>query len=972
MKLISIKLTNYRIHREIEMAFDPSLTLIGGPNESGKSTLAEAAFNSLFMRAKRGGTDLRKLSSRHGGNPQVELVFEESKKTYSVRKIFRGPQGTIVLTESSGHSWTGDEAEEKLLQICGIDTSDAGGRGIPMQWAHLWVRQGESGFDPTGLATDRKDDLIARLQQGGGAATVLQSELDASVAAQVSAECDAIYGAKGGPKVDSDLGRAGAAVAKAAREREHREAIFAALEQAATDFELAEKEIADSETDLLSLGSELSETRKNLARVAELRSQEKDQNREAKLKDEEFQKLSSADASIKELAALISEEEKTLAPREADLVQREEAENLAKKNHTEAETAHAAAAQRFRDARIRRELAALCATQFEQSDTLEKLKAQAATAHALRSQLAALPSVAPEQLERLQKLDRDREKIANTLAAISTRLEVLSSNLPVVADGKPVDPHAPLTFSNDTEIVVGGETRLRITPGGGTSLTEARQKLTAASASLQNELDSLGVPSVQEATTTSAKRREIELRLEGTEKVDQELADATTRLSATDEDIRRRSETAPDFFRPAEVAAAGTLLAECQSSHDQAEIAETVATEGLQKRSRELAAATKSARTLREELQQALKTLEGLKGQFAQLVSTHGDEPSRNLAIKALSSAKQAADSELDSTRKSLETLQPEGLIADEQRLTRAIRQNDETKIRAGERLAVAKNILRSEGTSDPIGDLTRSRASERSALERLAAAQRHAQSLQLLKTFFSEEQQSLTDQFTRPLADKVSGYLQCLFGPSAAAQVSLVDGAFETITLCRQESGAFDFPALSGGTMEQVGVAFRLAMTEILAQDHGGCLPVILDDAFANSDPIRVAALQRMLDLAASRGLQIIVLSCTPSNYTALGAKTIRLQPTTQLPQSSAPTPPLESDNENPSASPGPLSVSKESRETFLNALKTAGGNSGNKSLRDFLGWDETIYEAVKNALQTEGLVTPGRGRGGSVSLAD
>lgn len=33
---------------------------------------------------------------------------------------------------------------------------------------------------------------------------------------------------------------------------------------------------------------------------------------------------------------------------------------------------------------------------------------------------------------------------------------------------------------------------------------------------------------------------------------------------------------------------------------------------------------------------------------------------------------------------------------------------------------------------------------------------------------------------------------------------------------------------------------------------------------------------------------------------------------------------------------------------------------------------WDETIYEAVKNTLQTEGFVTPGRGRGGSVSLAD
>ena len=35
------------------------------------------------------------------------------------------------------------------------------------------------------------------------------------------------------------------------------------------------------------------------------------------------------------------------------------------------------------------------------------------------------------------------------------------------------------------------------------------------------------------------------------------------------------------------------------------------------------------------------------------------------------------------------------------------------------------------------------------------------------------------------------------------------------------------------------------------------------------------------MLDLAAERGLQVIVLSCTPSDYAMLGAgKTITLQP--------------------------------------------------------------------------------------------
>ena len=72
--------------------------------------------------------------------------------------------------------------------------------------------------------------------------------------------------------------------------------------------------------------------------------------------------------------------------------------------------------------------------------------------------------------------------------------------------------------------------------------------------------------------------------------------------------------------------------------------------------------------------------------------------------------------------------------------------------------------------------------------------------------------------------------------------------------------------------------IAFRLAMAEILAQEHDGCLPVFLDDAFTNSDPVRVALLQRMLDLAATRGLQIILLTCTPNDYSAFGAGETRL----------------------------------------------------------------------------------------------
>lgn len=74
------------------------------------------------------------------------------------------------------------------------------------------------------------------------------------------------------------------------------------------------------------------------------------------------------------------------------------------------------------------------------------------------------------------------------------------------------------------------------------------------------------------------------------------------------------------------------------------------------------------------------------------------------------------------------------------------------------------------------------------------------------------------------------------------------------------------------------ITTAVRLALANILAVDHDGCLPSLFDDAFAYSDPERIQSLQRMLDLAATRGLQIIVLTRAPGDYSALGANEIRL----------------------------------------------------------------------------------------------
>ncbi|QPN70710.1 hypothetical protein [Synechococcus sp. CBW1108] len=58
--------------------------------------------------------------------------------------------------------------------------------------------------------------------------------------------------------------------------------------------------------------------------------------------------------------------------------------------------------------------------------------------------------------------------------------------------------------------------------------------------------------------------------------------------------------------------------------------------------------------------------------------------------------------------------------------------------------------------------------------------------------------------------------------------------------------------------------------------------------------------------------------------------------------------------------------------RDEFLGALAALGGSAGNGRLREVLEWDAATYAAVKAELLSRRLIVPGRGRGGSVALAD
>ena len=76
----------------------------------------------------------------------------------------------------------------------------------------------------------------------------------------------------------------------------------------------------------------------------------------------------------------------------------------------------------------------------------------------------------------------------------------------------------------------------------------------------------------------------------------------------------------------------------------------------------------------------------------------------------------------------------------------------------------------------------------------------------------------------------------------------------------------------------EQLTAALRLSMADVLKSQHDGCLPLVFDDAFANSDPQRIPFIKDMILKAAEKGLQIIILTCDPSSYESFSNVLVKL----------------------------------------------------------------------------------------------
>lgn len=891
MRLHRLRVTGYRVHRDITVAFDPGLTVIGGPNESGKSTLMEAAHRALFLKARTGGTLLESMISATGGGPPgVECEFDAAGARHTLRKSFRGSSGTTTLQTEGEEALHGEEAEEKLAALLGTGAA-AGGRGaanrVREQWAHLWVWQGSAANDPSDSASAHIDDLVDRLQELGGGAT-MQSSGDARVAAAFAAEYERLFTKRGTPRADSLLATAQARRDEAARKEAEAATRVSALQAAVQALDESDATLEIQRAAREQAGQELDKRRADLKKAAEIEGAMARFEEAWKRLDREHVLLVEKDREIRQAEADIEKGEQAAEPQAREVerlagLRREAAARhqeavrvatRAREATTSARRAHARAQAQLDLARAEEELTRV-------RDQVKEVDARCERSARLRVEHAALPAIDAARLGTLRKLDGEAKVAREALRAMGARIEVVESSEAVALDGRVIAAGETCSFDQDVELAIGRGTRLRLSPGSHAGMADAANRAAEAEACLARALDEHGVADIEKAESASHQRAVLATGMKELQAAVEAMQ--PDRLRASAEAIETRVAqlrlAVQDHGDDDSGSPDGQSAPPTPDTLDLCEEAEKAAADEAHRALARLEAATSAHEESSTAHVAATARLNEARTRVGVLEREYGGSEERGRRLATLAQERDQARSAGAAIRAELESMQPGQLRADAERFERVLQTSAQAISEAEQQRAVALSTLATEGSIDPHRELEEARADLARAEDHLCATRQHAEAIRLLDETFSRVQQEVAEQFSAPLADRVGDYLAALFGPGASAALQLDDDRVTGLALVRSGAdGTHGFEALSGGTREQVAAAFRLAMAEILATSHDGCLPVVFDDAFAYADPTRLATLQRMLDLAARRGLQVIILTCTPADYAPLGARTVML----------------------------------------------------------------------------------------------
>ncbi len=872
MRYRRLKVANFRGVESREIFFDEGVTVVWGPNESGKSSLREAIELLRDVKDTSNATRVRQVKPVHrDAAPMVELEMETGPYTLVYRKQWLKSRSTVLEVTQNGvpSHYTGAEAEEKFTKLLG-ETVDLN------LLKELDVQQGSSLTQPRLATIKALHEALGDSPQQDSTDTFMEA---------VEAEYLKYFTKTG--QIGKELRQARVQVEEARQELEKATERYLAVERLSVEFRENRTRIATLEQQLNDAERRLADA---LAKEKEIHvalgSAQEYEEKHKQVKTE-IERLEFAVSQRQEAAVELDHLRKEEATLEERIAQNKEALEGAEQRAVAARSDLDAARTREEEARNRAHTLEKSLANLRDNQELQTLKRRAKQVEDSfagieeAQKVLAGNAATKERLDRVLKAQREVELAGARVLAAAPKIRVeaheettvsgLSGDTPrVVRGGEVLEAEAP----SNVDICIPGVISVQIRPGA--SVEDLDLLAADAQVALDDALREVGAQTVVEAQVMGEKRRTAQTDLEraqtmfanaqdgsSREELQTRMAILEGRLGTSADDLGQQTQSQErDELESAalsakeEHSASSAMALKCQNALDMAQRKEaTVKEEGVE------------LRMERAQLNTRLELAEHRLKEYEDVDEDALAEQIESLKLNEVRFAEQ-----IGSCKETLESLDPDRTRAELGNLTALVPSKREDLEEARTREVVLSTVL-DERTGEGLYDHLQQceiRCNQAEAdWERINA---RSASVQLLWTTLTKHRDAAQQKYVAPLQDGLKDLGKLVFGRSFSAQVNdkleIVSRTVDGVTI--------KFNDLSVGAQEQLALLGRLAVARIV--DPTSSAPVILDDTLGFADPERLASLNLVLN-TAGKDAQIIVLTCQPDRFQNIGgAKTVQL----------------------------------------------------------------------------------------------
>jgi chromosome segregation ATPase len=865
---------------------DSALNILFAPNACGKTTLFEALRRALLDNHRVGGKDIEAVKPWvRDLAPTVQVLFENQGETLRITKRFLGQPFSRLEREEDGRMVPLAEGPAADDRVRAVLTRNAPGKGLARveHWGLaqvLWAPQGDLSLVP--FSGEVLADIRATLgAQVGGVGP--EEKLIGERYAQFFTPTGKLRGGDKAPR----LVHLQAALQKGLNSRSE------ALKRQ-EEFEDLSRKVRDLQFKSSQARYEAEEIQKLLASqqgraeiYRSLVSEKKEREARCQALAARHRQLKQQQEGIRSTQAEHQAAKESLEKSRRDLpLQQREVEDLQRAAHQAKAT--------LEDARLGRKKVDLSqeaadgASAFlnqksrssELTGRLEKIKETLQVLRSVKEERSRVVAPTTKELSVLRKAlsekNEARLRLENALITLEIVPEVEGSAEVLTGEQTgpiPLSPGVSAIIQGSPEVAVSlpGIARIRARGPAG-SIEELRKNLERAGEKIRNLVEPYGSGPVEELERREEQARELDARLgEQRTRLETLLTGETfealqSRRSLLDTRILTLLAKYPDWgSNPPD---GDRLQLEARTVKEQF-VREVEKAEGdWEKAQTGLSEATGRISILESAVARNQDLVQALEKKLEARLREAGDEKTLAEEIARLSLEFEGATAGLEEVKKKLDEFEEDPLQILERLQTR-LEAAWETSRRALAEEKVTEGGLRTLGSQGAYSVLVRAEEEAAQLGRELAAETLQVNAVRLLFDTLNDCRSQMTAGLTAPVEQKATYLLQRIAGRKPGP-IKLNQGLNTPEVIPDPAAPGITLDQVSGGEREQIYLATRLALAELLASAERQL--VVLDDVLTFTDAARMARVLDVLEESALR-LQILIITCHPERYRGLTA---------------------------------------------------------------------------------------------------